>query len=186
MSAVFLFILLYFIQKQFSYERPKRYQYVLLPIYTGVLFILSLGHGRVAPAWVIGIIGIGIVVGMIQGNFAKLSPYIGEAGEARVKIKGGWPYLIGWILLLLGQLAINLYIAHTQFDLNELINESKSLMLEELFPFRKINGINWWPFWALSTSASVTYTMILYLRSPEFRLTIRRGAHRADRNSRRK
>ncbi|MCM0582643.1 hypothetical protein H9L19_04350 [Weissella diestrammenae] len=175
MSATFFIILIYFIRKQFKFEYPKRFQYLILPIITAYLLFTGLPHRPHAWLSVSLIFIIGALIGTFQGVFAQFK--IPDATDNRpetILIKGGWPYLLGWLIIFSMQLLIISYLAHEAFSP---IDTLRNLILEEILPFRRIGGENWWPLYALSTSAGFGYTATLAYRSRLFRQTIQRHTH---------
>lgn len=182
MTIICVLLLMYFIKQQFEFERPRRFTYIIVPVITFVLFIENFVPSQINLISVAGIIILGVIAGMFQGFNAQIKEVLTDNNEKRVKIKGGWPYLLGWLLILITQIGISVFLKGTEFSIIELSKEIVNLILEELLPFRKFDEESWWALWALSTSSSITYTFILSRRSEYFRETIKRGARRRERN----
>ncbi|WP_186808482.1 hypothetical protein [Furfurilactobacillus siliginis] len=167
----------YFIRGQFEFERPRRYKYWLIPLYSVFMFF-QLFKNTPANITVAGVMVIlGIAIGVTQGRLAVIKPTLNNDGQERVMIRGGWHYLIGWAAILVIQIGVTIVLAHHQMDWHELRSVTNDSMLEELLPFKRIHEGGWWVLWALSASASLSYTLTLMQRSPAFRTTISRHRH---------
>lgn len=180
MTIIGVLLLIYFIKKQFEFEQPKRFTYVIVPVITLILFINNFIPNQTNLINVLGIIILGIIAGTFQGYNAQIKEVDTDRNEKRIEIKGGWPYLLGWLLILITQVGISIILRGTELSIVELSKEIVDLILEELLPFRKFNGETWWALWALSTSSSITYAFVLSRRSEYFKETIKRGARKRD------
>ena len=181
MTIIGILILIYFVKKQYSFERPKRFTYLLIPIYSLVMFCTTFPINAQNIYFAFGILVIGIAIGIFQGNSAEIKSYIGESGESRVKIKGGNNYLLGWLAIIAVQILIEILLVHHNIDTGEIVKEIQGSIKEEIMPLSRIHRGGFWALWILTGSASLFYTIVLSKRSPEFRQTIKRGSRKKDR-----
>ncbi|GKT03662.1 hypothetical protein [Furfurilactobacillus entadae] len=181
-----LLVLFYFIQGQFAFERPTRLRYWVLPIFALVMFSQTF-KVTAANVWIaVAMVGLGIIIGILQGRYATIRPLLGASGEARVEVKGGWLYLAGWAVMLIVQLGMEVIFAHHALTVKEVSNEAFQSVIDELFPIRRLQGSGWWVLWALTAGSGLAYTLTLMHRSEGFRATIKRHAHRNDRRAERR
>ena len=186
MSLIGILIVIYFCYSQFKAERPRRFRYLLLPLDALLMFVTTFKLNATNLLLATVIILLGIAIGTFQGRFAQLS-LENVQGQTKVSIRGGWPFLLGWGLILGIQILLSIFLAHHQMDAAELSQEVLHSALEELLPFRRIYAFDWWILWALSGSSSLAYTGMLAYRSPDFWQAIRRRSHRkADKNSKKR
>lgn len=172
-----LLVLSYFIRGQFEFERPRRYKYWLIPLYSVFMFFQLFKSTPTNNIVAAVMVALGIGIGVTQGRFAVIKPTLNKDGQARVTIRGGWPYLFGWAAILLIQIIVTVVVAHHQMGWHEVRSVTSDSVMEELLPFKRIHEGGWWVLWALSASASLSYTLTLMQRSPAFRVTIGRHAH---------
>lgn len=167
MSLIGIILVFYFCYSQFKMERPKRFRYLLLPLYALFMFLKTFELG-VGNLWLaVLIIVIGAAIGSFQGAFAQIESQLDDQNHPRVSVRGGWPFLMGWGLIVGVQILLTLFLAHQSVNAATLSETILHSALEELLPFRRINAFNWWVLWALSGSASLAYTGMLAYRSPE-------------------
>ncbi|MGR3741128.1 hypothetical protein [Companilactobacillus sp. DQM5] len=181
MDILGVIILIYFIYKQYSFETPKRFTYLIIPIYSIIMFFITLKSANLII--ILSIFIIGIIIGIFQGHYAKVKPYVGDSGKKCVQIKGGSAYLIGWVLILITEILIEIYLMHHSLSGNQYFSELKGSIVEELLPFNRIRKSQAWEFWILTGSASLMYTTVLSYRFPEFRQTIKKGARKEGRRA---
>lgn len=181
-----LLLLIYFIRGQFGFERPTRWRYWLIPIFAAVMFVITFKLSVANVLTAIVMILIGIAIGTYQGHFATIQAVDADTDTAHVEVRGGLHYLIGWLLILVIQLAAEVVFTHEHLEWSSISKEAFQSVIEELFPFRRLHGGGWWVLWALSASASLSYTLTLVQRSPGFRATIKRHARRNERRADRK
>lgn len=186
MTVIGLLLVIYFVREQYSFERPKRISYLLIPIYSIFMFLTTYKVSKVNIYLAIIILIFGICVGVFQGKAAKIQQYTGESGKQRVKIKGGTAYLLGWIAIVAAQILIEVFFAHHNMNGNEIFREIGNSIEEELMPFSKVHKGGLWSLWILTGGSSLIYTLTLAHRSSEFRQTIQRGSRKQDRRAMKK
>ena len=181
-----LLLLIYFIRGQFGFERPKRWRYWLIPIFSLIMFGVTFKYSGINVIIALGMLILGTVIGMYQGQFATIRPIKKANLEDRVEVRGGLHYLIGWALILAIQVVAEAILKHEELAIAAVSKEAFQGVIEELFPLRRILGGGWWVLWALSASSSLSYTLTLGRRSPAFWATIKRHARRDERRADRK
>ncbi|MBC1793084.1 hypothetical protein [Listeria booriae] len=103
-------ILIYFITKQFEYEKVNRLTYVAIPIYSIYQITVTLPHRSTdIPVWIVFLVFvIGACIGIYQASKVQIKDakvttgYTEVAGveqvvyKKQIMVKGGARYLIGW------------------------------------------------------------------------------------------
>lgn len=73
MSLIGILIVIYFCYSQFKAERPRRFRYLLLPLYALWMFVTTFKLNATNLSLAAVIILLGIMIGTFQGRFAQLS-----------------------------------------------------------------------------------------------------------------
>ena len=99
MYILFIGLLAYnFIKGSFEYEKVTRFKFVLIPLYEAFMFLLSTRNFHLTEyllAFVLLIVGIGI--GWFTSSQTKIQDEnkVDRYGRLILKVKRGWPYLVG-------------------------------------------------------------------------------------------
>lgn len=170
---IFLFILLYFFLKGTGeYETATRVSLVIIPLYSAIMMIIGIGQNFTPLTMLITLflIIVGIAVGLFQTRNVKIkiSDEKNKYGVPKVKIKRGWYYLVGWIIIfIIGILAELFYGA--EMDKTELSEKLVIEILRDLSSIVMFTNKSSWFIWVLNVSSSWTYDTYLFMQHPKLR-----------------
>ncbi|MDO6662271.1 hypothetical protein Q4571_16925 [Bacillus thuringiensis] len=185
--------LIYFIHKQFEYERVTILTYTAIPIFSiyNILMLFPELMHKVSISSLITTIVISVLIGYYQASKVKIKEtktITGDYDKDNLEVpiytkiafvKGGYRYAIGWICILCAK-----YVIGAIFNIN--IHESfLESMWEELlrdiisiFSFQVRHGENVWIDWILVGGANITYVLLLRKRYPAVRNSLKNRGRR--------
>ncbi|MFD1124285.1 hypothetical protein ACFQ22_02755 [Lentilactobacillus raoultii] len=164
-------LILYFIKEQFTYERPTWFGYWFLPLYTVGMMLISFSYQWQNMPTFLTLLVIGSLIGGFQGRTAKFKDYLSVGGQLRTQVRGGGVYLLGWLLILVIQLIVDLLLLHQTISSTRFGKELVGTVMDDLFPWLAFGSSQAWPLWTLAASSTIIYTLTLQLRSPVFQAT---------------
>ncbi|GFH39988.1 hypothetical protein [Pseudolactococcus insecticola] len=95
-----IWLIVRFIRDVFEFQKVRRFRYLVVPI---IFLVLALNTGNASGDFngllFFQTVVLSALIGIFQGRFASVRTD---------KIRGGWSYLIGWLLLFIYQL----YLTH--------------------------------------------------------------------------
>ncbi|MBC1563883.1 hypothetical protein [Listeria booriae] len=174
-------ILIYFITKQFEYEKVNRLTYVAIPIYSIYQITVTLPHRSTnIPVWIIILVFvIGACIGIYQASKVQIKDakvttgYTEVAGveqvvyKKQIMVKGGARYLIGWAAIILAKFLLA-FLLH--LDVHESMMEAfvQDALKDMVFflSFAAKEGPTAWMDWTLIGISSAVYTLRLIQKSP--------------------
>lgn len=178
MGMLILFILLIykFIRGTFEYEKVTRVEMVLIPAYSAIMMIITLNHERSFETFALALILLilGIIIGIFQASKLEINDpnNFDRYHRPIIKVKRNWPYLLGWIIVFIIGIALEMYYG-TSMNSEEISHELFKEILRDLSVIALIHIGNSWFIWVLNVATSFTYELYLIARYPKIRLAIR-------------
>lgn len=188
-TVAILLVLIYFIYTQFTYSDVKRLNYFLIPLFSLFQFFnqVTWTGDHYVEFWVIFIAS--LIIGFYQAFYThiregkKVTSYFVDQGHKHaiytkvVQAKGGYHYLIGWVLALVLQFVIAYLISpHHLTSSSIFIEIFKDALTDLSLAFRIFNSTNnSWYVWAITGFTSISYTLFLSYFSPSFRKKLFKG-----------
>ncbi|MBB1080434.1 hydrophobic protein [Limosilactobacillus sp. STM2_1] len=176
--CLLLFLLVYkFIRGTFEYEKITRFDMVLIPAYSTLMMVITLNNeyslSKILTA--VFLLILGICIGLFQASKIKIQTtgQIDKYHRPIVKVKRGWSYLIGWLLVFIIIIIIDLHYEptlKTDGIIHELLNE----ILKDISIVAFFNIKNEWFVWVLNVATSLTYDMYLIIHYRPIRQAIRK------------
>jgi hypothetical protein len=162
-------------RKSFQFEKISRFELVTIPAYSALMFVLSMRWDGNDVLLLIGLVIVAALIGWFQSLKVIVQPadQTDKHGRPIVKVKQGWPYVVGWLLVF--ALGVVVEVWHTgQFELVEILKELGHEVREDLFLFLKFGDDYAWYLWAVAATASTTYTWLLRRKDQAVSAAIRR------------
>ncbi len=173
MSFLLLLLLLFFfIKKQFKYDEVKRIYILIIPVFSIIMFISRFTPSKSNLIYLSVIAIIAALISWYQARYTqvKIESDLDKYGRKQALIKGGYPYLIGWILVFIVELGL---IWSKTGKINLLKTLTSDLRLE-LFEFSRFSSNeSEWFIWALSGFTAYFYSLWLRLYNSDVKNALR-------------
>ncbi|MFK5221607.1 hypothetical protein ACI3PI_09155 [Lactobacillus helveticus] len=98
----------------------------------------------------------------------KISNKKDKLGLPKVKIKRGWYYLLGWIIIFIIGILVELFYG-AEMDKTELSEKLIIKILRDISSIVMFTNKSSWFIWVLNVSSSWTYDTYLFLEYPKLR-----------------
>ncbi len=98
----------------------------------------------------------------------KISNEKDKLGLPKVKIKRGWYYLLGWIIIFIIGILVELFYG-AEMDKTELSEKLIIKILRDISSIVMFTNKSSWFIWVLNVSSSWTYDTYLFLEYPKLR-----------------
>lgn len=182
-----IIVTLYFIKKQFEYEKVKLSRYLVIPVFASYRFFNSVEIENARDAFICGIAFVAaVLVAFYQvrtftfKTVEKRSRYYVKVNGEKQPVyrdeylaKGGSAYLIGWIALFIVQVALSLMA--NELQLADISHEWLTEVLQDLLLLDRINGHSAWWAWELFAVSNLTYYIVLRRQNETFRRNIQKN-----------
>ncbi|MGO3619282.1 MAG: hypothetical protein ACTIOR_08150 [Lactobacillus helveticus] len=170
---IFLIILIYsFLKTTGEYETATRLSLIIIPLYSAIMMILGIGQNFTHLTMLVTLllILVGIAIGLFQTRNVKvkISNEKDKLGLPKVKIKRGWYYLLGWIIIFIIGILVELFYG-AEMDKIELSEKLIIEILRDISSIVMFTNKSSWFIWVLNVSSSWTYDTYLFLEYPKLR-----------------
>ncbi|GAA3627655.1 hydrophobic protein [Lactobacillus hamsteri] len=170
---IFLLILIYFFVKEtFEEETATRVSLVIIPIYSALMMIFTIGQNFTPQTLLItlGLIIVGITVGLFQTKKVQVTvtDELNKYQLPKVKIKRGWYYLIGWIAIFVISILVEMAYG-AEINHEELSEKLAIEILRDMSSIVMFTNESSWFIWVLNFSSSWTYDTYLFFKYPKLR-----------------
>lgn len=174
---IFAAILIYnFVKGTFGYEQVKRLRMVLVPLYSAVMMILSLNNLHSAESLQLAFVLflIGIIIGLFEASKIRIKDEnkLDKWGRPIIKVKRGWPYLIGWLITFAIGIGVEIFYG-VHVNAADISHDLFEELLKDFTVIAVVGGHSAWFIWVLNVSASFTYGLRLIIKYPKIRQAIR-------------
>lgn len=175
-----LLVFIYFIHEQFKYSVVNRWSYWFMPIFSLVQFSIQMTWNEVNEIKFGLILVVSLLVGYFQAKYTKIQ--IGKAQSAFfeyekeevtlykkvARAKGGYPYLIGWLVIMAMQVILAFWENQHAFSTQELVSEIYEEVIRDLVLALRFtdSADGAWYVWAITGLSSLSYILFLARRSP--------------------
>ncbi|MFR0771170.1 MAG: hydrophobic protein [Limosilactobacillus pontis] len=178
MWPIILFVLLIysFIRGTFEAEAVTRKSLVIIPSYALVMMICSLAEENFNHKLILT--AILLVVGILIGLSGHKSncyrhPRTDRYGRPIIKVKRNWPYLFGWIIVFVIDIAIE-FTDQASINGNAVVQELVKEILKDLSSIAFFSFSNEWFVWVLTVATSFAYGITLLVKYPKIRQAVAR------------
>ena len=170
---IFLIILIYsFLKTTVEYETATRLSLIIIPLYSAIMMILGIGQNFTPLTMLVALFLIlfGIAIGLFQTRNVKveISNEKDKLGLPKVKIKRGGHYLVGWIIIFILGILVELFYG-AEMDKTELSEKLIIEILRDISSIVMFTNKSSWFIWVLNVSSSWTYDTYLLLEYPKLR-----------------
>lgn len=173
---IFAGILIYnFIKGTFEYEKVTRLRMIIVPIYSALMMFLSLKKLHLEDLKIALILFIiGIVIGLFTASQTKIKDEnkVDKWGRPILKVRRGWPYLIGWIITFAIGIGVEIFFG-ADVNVADVSHELFEELLKDFTVLAIIGGHSAWFVWVLNVATSFSYGISLLKRYPKIRQAIR-------------
>ncbi|WP_099974051.1 hypothetical protein [Lactobacillus terrae] len=172
MNIVLLLLIVYFIKKQFEFEKTKRIYLLIIPVYSIIMFIFSFKPSVSNNLYLLVILVISAIVSYIQAKHTETItlPDKDKYNRPATEIKGGYVYLLGWIVIFIAELIL-IWFKVGRLNILETLSEEITL---DLFKFKHFGNDSSWFILALSGFSSYFYSLWLRLFNPDIKKSLNR------------
>lgn len=168
-----LIITVYFIKKQFEFEKVSKVRYYMIPAFGAFQFVTNVSIKNAFDATLlVNVFVMSCLIGWYQTrDFAikvhdEPTKYIVKENHQESPIyeralysRGGRSYIVGWIAIFILQIVIGL-VTHT-VSLDEVSHEWTAEILKDLLIFFRFNHDEYWWIWEIFAVSNLSYYLIL-------------------------
>lgn len=166
-------VTVYFIKKQFEFEKISKIRYLTIPLFATVQFItaVQLENGQDVLLLIFGAV-ISFLIGWYQTTDFEIKQkntiinYYVRVGSVEQSVytkelysKGGKSYLIGWIMIFIVQVFLS--VIYHEIELDEIQSEWLAEIAKDLFIFLRVKEHSYWWVWELYSVSNLSYYFIL-------------------------
>jgi hypothetical protein len=179
MWMIILFVLLIysFVRGTFEDEPVTRKSLIIIPGYALVMMICSLAEEDFNHKLLLTVLllAVGILIGLFQASRVSVTdaheqdPY----GRPIIKVKRNWPYLFGWIIVFVIDIAIE-FADQASVSGDAVFQELIKEILKDLSSIAFFSFSNEWFVWALTVATSFAYGITLLVKYPKIRQAVAR------------
>ncbi len=168
-NLILIVLVIHLCMSAFKYVKVSFFHHFLVPIYALIMFFLTMKWTSKDMILLVILIGVSVLIGWLETmdlTFRKKPnthhSHKKENQESKQKSKWiyemrrGWPYLVGWILVLVIGLALNDIINHSglyHLFVDKIFEEA----LEEIDPLSFFTESHPWYIWILSSVSALTF-----------------------------
>lgn len=173
---ILLALLIYsFVRGTFEDEPVTRKNLVIIPGYALVMMICSLAEEDFNHKLLLTthLLVVGILIGLFQASRVTVTdtheqdPY----GRQIIKVKCNWPYLFGWIIVFVIDIAIE-FADQASISGDAVFQELIQEILKDLSSIAFFSFSNEWFVWVLTVATSFAYGITLLVRYPKIRQAV--------------
>lgn len=159
--VLLLIIAIFFLsRKSFQFEKLKDSNFIA--IYCIVLFFVTMIWDRFNIILLACIALVSAGIGWFQSSKIELKKSENADEKSGYLIKKNYPYLIGWLLVIILGIAIECFINGSFFS--EIVESFAGEVKAEILPFSIFGSERPWYIWALSGFSSLTYMGFVRLK----------------------
>lgn len=179
MWPIILFVLLIysFIRGTFEAEAVTRKSLVIIPSYALVMMICSLAEENFNHKLILTaiLLVVGILIGLFQATKVTVTDTHKQDryGRPIIKVKRDWPYLFGWIIVFVIDIAIE-FTDQASINGNAVVQELVKEILKDLSSIAFFSFSNEWFVWVLTVATSFAYGITLLVKYPKIRQAVAR------------
>lgn len=171
---IYIFFLYRLLSKSFEFEELSRFEYRFIPIYSAVMWLLTMDWSIANIGILIGLAILSFVIGSIQARRVQFR----ESPEGKVMIRKGLFFLIGWDLIIATSIILPLVIHGEAFEGAHLFKEVIKETEKDLFVFSFFSQHSDWYIWALTLFTNISFTFQLGLRNKKVWESLKRKKQR--------
>lgn len=164
-----------FIKGTFEYEKITRKEMVILPVYSLIMMLVSLDtHMNLKDILLTFLLLIlGIFIGWLQARGVSIQDNgkTDQYGRPIIKIKRNWPYLIGWIIIFILNIGLQIYFGKNLSTQTI----SSSLAVDLLKDVSTVFFIFWhseWFVWVLTVASTLGYRVSIIRKDPRIKQAV--------------
>lgn len=170
-----LLLLRPFIKGTFEYEKITRKEMVILPVYSLIMMLVSLDtHMNLKDILLTFLL---LILGIFIGWLQALGVNIQDNGETDqygrpiIKIKRNWPYLLGWIIIFIINIGLQIYFGKNLST--ETISSSLAVdLLKDISTGFFIFWHSEWFVWVLTVASTLGYRVSIIRKDPRIKQAI--------------
>lgn len=170
-----LLLLRPFIKGTFEYEKITRKEMVILPVYSLIMMLVSLDtHMNLKDILLTFLL---LILGIFIGWLQALGVNIQDNGETDqygrpiIKIKRNWPYLLGWIIIFIINIGLQIYFGKNLST--ETISSSLAVdLLKDVSTGFFIFWHSEWFVWVLTVASTLGYRVSIIRKDPRIKQAI--------------
>lgn len=170
-----LLLLRPFIKGTFKYEKITRKEMVILPVYSLIMMLVSLDtHMNLKDILLTFLL---LILGIFIGWLQALGVNIQDNGETDqygrpiIKIKRNWPYLLGWIIIFIINIGLQIYFGKNLST--ETISSSLAVdLLKDISTGFFIFWHSEWFVWVLTVASTLGYRVSIIRKDPRIKQAI--------------
>lgn len=172
MTILLVLLLIYFIRKQFKFDEVKRIYILIIPAFSIIMFLIRFepSENNFIILAIIALISAAISWFQAQFTQVRIDTELDKYGRKKAQIKGGWPYLLGWVFVF----STEIILIWTQTGKLNIFETLSSDLRLELFEFSRFSSNeSEWFIWALSGFTAYFYSLWLRLKHPDIKNALR-------------
>lgn len=164
-----------FIKGTFEYEKITRKEMVILPVYSLIMMLVSLDtHMNLKDILLTFLLLIlGIFIGWLQARGVSIQDNgkTDQYGRPIIKIKRKWPYLIGWIIIFILNIGLEIYFGKNLST--ETISSSLAVdLLKDVSTGFFIFWHSEWFVWVLTVASTLGYRVSIIRKDPRIKQAV--------------
>ncbi|MGI1818752.1 hydrophobic protein [Lactobacillus johnsonii] len=164
-----------FIKGTFEYEKITRKEMVILPVYSLIMMLVSLDtHMNLKDILLTFLLLIlGIFIGWLQARGVSIQDKgkTDQYGRPIIKIKRNWPYLIGWIIIFILNIGLQIYFGKNLST--QTISSSLAVdLLKDVSTGFFIFWHSEWFVWVLTVASTLGYRVSIIRKDPRIKQAV--------------
>ncbi|MCH4172622.1 MAG: hypothetical protein LKF36_15490 [Lactobacillus sp.] len=164
-------------RKAFRFEQIGRFEHVILPIYSLIMFLSGMVWQTKDVLIMLGLIIIASLIGYYQASKVeiKIEPQLDNAQRPLVKIKKNRPYVIGWFLVFIIGALCSFWLEPTAD--HSLLAELAQEIEGDLWIGFKFGAHNTWFTWLLAGVTSFSFVRFLQAKDRRIQAALKSKHH---------
>lgn len=173
MTIFLVLLIVWFVRGRSRFEEVKRLTSLIIPVFSILMFLINFkpSHQNFIMLLVIAVVS--AAISFFQAHFTqvKVDPELDKYGRKKAQIKGGWPYLLGWVAIFIVELIL-IWIRTGELEIWKTL--SSDLLLEIFEVSRFSSNESEWFIWALAGFTAYFYSVWLRLFHPSIKNALQR------------
>lgn len=172
---ILLIAVIYMCSKALKFEKISRLEAVTLPFYALLMFLLSVTWDAQNILAMVVLLLLSVGIGWYQaiGAQVKDTDKFDRHGRPVKLLKKGCPYIIGWFLVFLVGIAVEI-LTGDSLGTHEILSELGDEIERDLFIFKFFSGGHAWYLWETTALSNLAFIYFLEQRFPNLRDTFKK------------
>ncbi len=163
-NLILIVLVIHLCMSAFEYVKISFFHHFLVPIYSLVMFFLTMKWTQKDLQLLAVLFVVGVLIGLLETMQLTFRKKLGKhhhkkEGEKQkwiYEMRRGWPYLVGWILVIVIGLALSDLINHSGLY-HLFVDKIFEEIFEEIDPIGFLSESHPWYIWILSSVSSLTF-----------------------------